>query len=289
MHNILSHDNKAVNGLWICEKGGMLSDMERLCIHSFCANGHDFYLWTYDEIANVPQDTAPGRVILCDGNEILPYHEVFKGKYKSLAPFADYFRWKLLAERGGWWVDMDMVCLRPFDFPDAAVFAWESRVKIQIAVLKLPAGHVLATDMLKECQQPLRVTPYDTAQKIRRKIRYRLLFWKNPNTFIGWDMAGGLSSFFLATKYYNLIHCVKPATVFYPITYTMMLPMCNEEWHDLRLLEPILKNVYGIHWYSGMWSLHGWDKNGTYPQNSPYQILKDRYLPEFAKKKIGYE
>ena len=39
--------------------------------------------------------------------------------------FSNFFRYKLLLERGGWWVDADMVCLRPFAFDKEHVFASE--------------------------------------------------------------------------------------------------------------------------------------------------------------------
>lgn len=35
------------------------------------------------------------------------------------------FRYKLILERGGWWVDLDTVCLRPFDLDLEHVFASE--------------------------------------------------------------------------------------------------------------------------------------------------------------------
>ena len=48
----LSADNKVING--ISPDGKLLSNLERLCIYSFCANGHDFYLWTYGDFPNIP-------------------------------------------------------------------------------------------------------------------------------------------------------------------------------------------------------------------------------------------
>ena len=32
----------------------------------------------------------------------------------SYAGFANFFRYELLRKRGGWWVDLDTICLRPF-------------------------------------------------------------------------------------------------------------------------------------------------------------------------------
>ncbi len=275
-------DNKIINGLWVCDKGGLLSNMERLCIHSFCANGHDFRLWVYNEIANVPKPINGGKVELCDANEILPASKIFK-RYNSLSCFADYFRWKLLAERGGMWVDMDMVCLRPFDFPEDVVFAGASDLGLNINVLKFPAGHCLPTTMLSECMNPLRIMPYDTRKKIYRKIKCRLLFWKNSLLRIGWGDAGGAISLELAAKYFGLIEFAKPTIYFEPIQFSCVSNMINDELHNIEILNPMLKNCYSVHWYNEVWRRHKYDKNGTFSEHSPYEVLKRRYLPELQK------
>jgi hypothetical protein len=39
--------------------------------------------------------------------------------------FADLFRYKMLYERGGWWVDLDLILLRPLTHPHPYCFATE--------------------------------------------------------------------------------------------------------------------------------------------------------------------
>src|SRR6266576_4985185 len=110
--------NEIIQGLWI---GPELSVMEQLSIDSFMRNGHEYHLYIYDEPKNVPV----GAVIK-DANEILPAASVFQYKqYPSYSGFSNFFRYKLLLERGGWWVDTDVICLRAFDFPETQVFASE--------------------------------------------------------------------------------------------------------------------------------------------------------------------
>ena len=103
-----------INSLWI---GLPLSLMERLSITSFLQNSHEYHLYRYDEIANVPDGT-----VLRDAAEILPASEIFYyrrgGGRGSVAAFADLFRYKLLLEKGGWWVDTDMVVCRRFISPN---------------------------------------------------------------------------------------------------------------------------------------------------------------------------
>src|SRR4051794_25599030 len=115
-----SNDNQVIQGLWI---GPALSVMEQMSISSFLANGHEYHLYVYDAVANVPLGTT-----IKDANELLPASSIFQYKQTpSYAGFANVFRYKLLFERGGWWADVDTISLRPFDFPQPHVFPSERR------------------------------------------------------------------------------------------------------------------------------------------------------------------
>jgi hypothetical protein len=66
---------------------------------------------------------------LRDAADILPRDSIFclsarlrKGSYSA---FSNVFRYQLVLDRGGWWVDTDLVCLKAFDFDDEFVFATE--------------------------------------------------------------------------------------------------------------------------------------------------------------------
>ena len=91
--------NRVVQGLWV---GDRLSTMEQLSIRSFLAHGHEYHLYVYGSVDNVPAGT---RVM--DARDIHPE----PWDFQSCAIFADYFRYKLLLDRGGWWADLDAVCL----------------------------------------------------------------------------------------------------------------------------------------------------------------------------------
>lgn len=84
--------------------------MQLACLGSFVAHGHDFELFTYDSME------VPDGIRLADANAIIPLDEVFyfdnpQSGGRDLGPFSDLFRFKLLLERGGWWVDVDTVCV----------------------------------------------------------------------------------------------------------------------------------------------------------------------------------
>lgn len=104
-----------IQSLWI---GESLSVMEQLSITSFLSNGHEFHLYAYDDVKNVPEGT-----VLKDASEIISPDKIFKYKdHDSYAGFANLFRYTLLLERGQWWVDTDVVCLSPLDFKQRYVF-----------------------------------------------------------------------------------------------------------------------------------------------------------------------
>ncbi|HEY7665054.1 MAG TPA: glycosyltransferase family 2 protein [Xanthobacteraceae bacterium] len=98
--------------------GGPLSPYEHFCLRSFIDWGHAVDLYSYDADLVVP-----AGVRICDAAELVARDKVFvyqaEGFGKgSPSAFSNFFRYKLLAEKGGWWIDTDVVCLTdriPFD------------------------------------------------------------------------------------------------------------------------------------------------------------------------------
>jgi hypothetical protein len=150
----MREENRSVHGLWI----GELTRLELLAIHSFAARGHDFHLWRYEETT----ERLPRNVVIRDANEILPYEDVFrKGERDSdsglgegsYATFSDLFRARLLYELGGIWVDMDVVCLRPFGFEAPYVFRGH-RAGAVMNLIKCPPRSDLMAMLLESSERP---------------------------------------------------------------------------------------------------------------------------------------
>ena len=66
-----------------------------------------------------------GRFVLMDANQIIPEKDIFTAHGGSYAIFSDWFRWSLLYEKGNFWVDMDVICLKPFVFNEDLVYGFE--------------------------------------------------------------------------------------------------------------------------------------------------------------------
>ena len=87
--------------------------MEILSMKSFLHNNHNYHLYTYGDIGNIPEG-----VLVKDANKILPEKDIFRYQNGSVSAFSNVFRYKMLFEKGGYWVDTDLVCLKPFDFKE---------------------------------------------------------------------------------------------------------------------------------------------------------------------------
>jgi len=239
-------DNLIIQGLWI---GDRLSTMERLVISSYIANGHRFHLYAYGEIGNVPAGT-----IVMNGNAVLPEEKIFSYQIGesngSLAGFSNYFRYKLLLDRGGWWTDMDMVCLRPYDFDAPYVFSAErecGRDAPNVGVIKVPAG----SRLMQYCWNFCKVQDKD-------KLQWGMI---GPDLF---EQAVGACS---------LERYIRAVSDFCSITYdqvaTLLEPGC---------LHLIPDTAYGLHFWNEMWRRQGLDKDESFDRSSIYEMLKEQYL-----------
>lgn len=265
-------DNKVIQGLWI---GTKLSVMEQLSIKSFLDNGHEYHLYTYRDIDNVPV----GAVIK-DGSSILPENRIFtyqsgwgKGSY---AGFADLFRYHLLDIKGGWWVDTDIICLKPFDFNSDCVIASSYEGKwgepANNCVLKLSQGSQLSRFLINatEALNFERVEFGETGPLLLQE----------------------------AVKKLDLHNYVISSQVFCPITWRavgkkIVYPLENKKTKSnvikikdaLRpLIRPesrtgkITKESYAVHLWNEIWRQNDLDKNTVYDKRCLYEHLKRKYL-----------
>lgn len=238
-----AHENNVIQGLWI---GSGLSVMERLSIESFLCNGHEYHLYVYDDVRNVP-----GGANVKDAGEILPASMIFQYEnHKSFSAFSNFFRYKLLLERGGWWADSDMVCLKPFDFSGEYVFSSEmanGKEFINCGVIKAPPG------------SPAMAYAWDICRT------------KNPETLVWGEVGPRLMS--ESIKRLSLEGFVMPSSVFCPFGY--------KEWDDVLnpdKVRELANDACAIHLWNEMWRRNGRDKNQPYHSDCLYERLKRRYL-----------
>ena len=237
-----------IQGLWI---GPELSVMEQLSIASFLQNGHEYHLYVYDAVRNVP-----ARAVIKDANEVLPASRIFQYKDQaSYAGFANFFRYKLLLEHGGWWVDTDVICLKAFDFGDEYVFASEADREHEVissGIIKVPAGSDLMAYAWQVCEQ-----------KDPRHLK-----WGETGPRLMTEAVGRFS----------LERYKKPYRCFSPVAYSDWRRVLDTDADGL-----VYDDSYSIHLWNEMWRATSQDKNATYDPNCLYEQLKSRYTKAQAE------
>ena len=237
-----------VNFLWI---DGPLSLVENLALISFRDHGHEVKLFTYDGDYDIP------GVEVVDAREILPRDRVFN--YGALAGngegspagFADLFRYKLLYERGGYWVDIDVVALAPLPETDT-FFAWNDATptsEVNNAVLALPAGSPLARQL---CEISASV----------------------PSEQQSWGECGPrlMSSL---VQLNGLEHEVSPSSSVYPISfYQAELPFRPDPFGRVRRR---VQHSVAVHLWNEMLRRNSVGKNGPFPRSSLIATLARRH------------
>ncbi|WP_166418605.1 glycosyltransferase family 2 protein [Cochlodiniinecator piscidefendens] len=123
-----------ISGLWI---GETLTYIEQLSMTSFVAEGHVYQLFTYGPLEGVPEG-----VVIRNAADILPLEkDLGDYSYDDVEILADRFKYRLLIAENTIWADLDMLCLRPWDFGDDPVVCWQRQDKqIAGAALRLPAS-----------------------------------------------------------------------------------------------------------------------------------------------------
>lgn len=257
-----------IQSLWI---GGNLSNIELLSISSFLNHGHEFHLYTYGKIDNIPLGVS-----VMDANEILPESLIFKNKYGSYAIFADWFRWELLYRKGGFWVDTDIICIRPFVFQEDIIFGLQEGGRVGTAVLGFPKEHELTRLMADICKDPNILKSYDPFLLKCLKILRRI--FKNHRKNVFWGEAGGPSGFTRVLKHYKMMDKAKPFMFFFPIHYSNYYCVFDT---SLNGDQELFNNTYGLHLWNEMFRGNkDFNKNAQFHENSLIEQLKRKHLKQ---------
>jgi hypothetical protein len=245
-----------INALWI---GGDLPRMGQICLVSFLSHGHPVTLYCYDPITN-----APSGIEVADAGAIVDRAEIFVNRRGSVASFADLFRWELLYQRGGVWVDCDVFCLRPLDLQDDPLFGLQDAHSVAIGVLGLQRQSTIAKDMITAARSPHRWQPYDSTSTRMQKLVRRFLQGDRMSN-VGWGEGGGIATFARYVKYRGLQHLARPPHDLYP------LPM--HEWRrvldgSLKPLSRELEGSYTIHLWNEFFRRDNVSTDGPFPPGS---------------------
>ncbi len=151
--------------LWIGEK---LGSLERMCLKSALQFGRRAELFAYREFE------VPEGVRLRDAREILPESAVFayqKASKEGLGAgsysgFSDLFRYRMLYELGGGWMDTDISLIKPLS-PSTYLFRAHPHFQAVGNVMYCPASSPLMAWCFEETQRRLKPAITDWTLPIR--------------------------------------------------------------------------------------------------------------------------
>jgi hypothetical protein len=224
---------------------------ERFCLKSFLDHGYEVDLYTYDENLAVP-----AGVRICDAAEFAGKDEVFvyqaEGFGKgSPSPFSNFFRYKLLAEKGGWWIDSDVVCLSDRIPAVNEFFARQDDESVNGAILYFERGHPAM------------------AQCLAHTIT------------LGRDVKWGDTGPLLLTRVLQECGCLEravPASACYPVHYTRALDVLRPS--SAAVLRSKIESSLFLHLWNASFVHAGVEKDCRPPKGSLLRILVDKHPVE---------
>jgi len=208
--------------------GPPLSPYELLSLQSFVAAGARVFVYSTSKTLRVPDG-----VELLDMRELLPgpvHRFYFPDGDPSPALHSDLFRYAALHRFGGWYADLDMICLR--GLPAGKVYlARESGALVNGAVMKFPARSPVMAAALDESRARLPQTARGAP------MTSRLLLGPDLVTTLVHD--------------YALDHVLRPASRAYPIDFidtpAMFDPRRRDEL-DERIADADFVHLWNEYW-----------------------------------------
>jgi len=257
-----------IQSLWI---GDDFSKMEQLCTKSFIDNGHEYHLYIYGDVKNIPEG-----IIVKDGNEIIPEDQIFRYKNGSLSAFSNLFRFALLYKKGGYWVDTDLICTRYFVFKEPFVFTSEpvfGSERINAGLIKMPKNSEEAKDafLIQIENKKKIVTGQMTWGGGPTCVKYLVNKYKLQKYVLPWQGICTCDAYFFMTL---LDPNIKKNQWFFSSKTKTKRQMPS---YIIDNVKDIPNNTVGIHLWNEMWRQKNIDKNSSFHPNSIYELYKKKH------------
>lgn len=225
--------------------------MEKLSVSSYISNGHAFHLYTYDMDVDAPDGTC-----LIDASSVFSVDRELLSSIPTKI-IADFFRYQLLFQKGGWWADLDTVCLTYFDFKSrhvlSSIFDYDNltgaadRYTIGNHLIKAPRS----AEFLFDCLSYVRLRGLDKLEsnEIGHKFLSKVLSCYSYRNYAKRE------STFAPSRHHEAYEFVRP-------------------YGKLRLH----KTGYALSLWKEMWVKMGLNCERTYHPESIFEKLKKIYL-----------
>lgn len=221
------------NSFW---QGEALSPLAWACYSSFIENNERLIVNSYADIA------VPPGVELRDARKVLPEERLFKS-HGSYAAFSDFFRHTLLFDKGGWWVDADVVCLKHRQESSASdLFAWEDHRRVNCGQIRLRRGSSIAQRAIDELD----------------RLDVNKMSWADPGPVLFTRVLSDL----------NLLDTALDRSTFYPLhwleTYKLLLS------HKHTEIDQLTESSDFLHCWGSRFQDFGFDIWNDHPQRGSF-------------------
>jgi hypothetical protein len=233
--------------------GSALGPYHLASLRSFVDRGHQVELFTYDDKIAIP-DWIARR----DANEVWPTDHIMHYRTEpgrgSPSLHSNLFRYVMLHQLGGWWIDLDVILLADRLPPNAIFFAVENAPHFGTAIMKFPKGHALLGEAIERC---VAVKEADAV----------------------FSETGPLLFSSLVVKY-GLTPLAQPTMSTFPILGSDVLALFDPARRDE--LERRSRTASFIHLYNELWRRSGIPRCLAPPRGSFLDALITRYAPGAA-------
>ncbi|WP_298878341.1 glycosyltransferase [uncultured Bradyrhizobium sp.] len=216
-----------------------LSEMSRLSLQSMVRQGHPVKLYTFDNVAAMQARVPPG-VMVVDAASLVPaaiyQHAVLNSEIRY---FSDIFRYAVLHEFGGWWLDTDIVLVKPLDFGREHVFSaqWSG----------VEQGHVCVGDVMRAPKGSIHMANL-YALSLQRLFSEKRVEYGAVGPLL-------LSEYLLVAGDEELQASILPPTTFNAIDWREVELFAAESRAGFELLSD--PRVTGVHLWGKMWAERG--------------------------------
>lgn len=179
-------------------------------MRSVLRQGHRLVLYTYDDVKGVPDG-----VELADAASVLPHDPIVHERSGSVALFSDWFRYEIMRQSLGVWLDTDAYLTKPLQIePDRHFFAFCEPGYVGQGVLYVPPDSPVIEPLLRLFEAPY-IPPWlrkrDQLRAYWRKFRQgRIMLGEMP-----WGVAGPMALTYSVQRN-GLMDQVMPSDVHYP-------------------------------------------------------------------------
>src|SRR5437870_11103162 len=134
-----------------CFWHGPFSPYEALCLSSFVAAGVAVELFSEAPVPDLPAGVTRRNAREMLDHDVAFYRHEFDGPSPSL--HSNHFRYALLEQFGGWWIDTDVLLLAPSLPAQNAFIAQQADHELNGAAMRFPRAHPLIVAARRQTEE----------------------------------------------------------------------------------------------------------------------------------------